>query len=80
MEAGNRAILSGLMEKHLDQLNGYHAEMMAERRIIVPRAEHEPWWNRITTLENWQNRLMGVGLVLVASAAIMGALVARFWK
>ena len=61
------------LEVRLDKLNELRAEVTSDRSNFITRIEFDSESKRIDTLEKWQAKLLGIGIVLALISAIIGA-------
>lgn len=72
------------IETRLESLNHLRAEVMRDRDSFVTKSyqeqAHAEVIRRLSAVESAQSRLAGMGIVLLALAGIMGALIGRVFK
>jgi len=70
------------LERRLEGLNELRAEVVRDRGRFVERKEHELLQsatdNRVSAIERWNSKVIGIGLMLVVLASVLSAL-AGIW-
>lgn len=65
----------------LEKMNKLRDEVIEDRTQYITKAEHEAMRkgdsDRITALEKWQNKLLGIAIVLAAISAFIGSLITK---
>ncbi|HUD76001.1 MAG TPA: hypothetical protein VMQ76_13095 [Terracidiphilus sp.] len=61
------------LEKRLDLLNELRGDVLTKAEW---NATHYPLADRVTKLENWQAKIVGGGLLLMAVSGALGAVIA----
>lgn len=69
----------------LDHMNALREEIPRRDALFLTRAEyltaHQNLVEKMGTLQSWQNKLMGIGIVIASLAGIAGAIIAHvFFK
>jgi hypothetical protein len=77
--------LAGInIDSKLEKLNELRQEVTQDRGLYVTRAEQkaeqEAINRRLSALESWQSKLMGIGIVLAVVAGLIGAAIARLFN
>jgi hypothetical protein len=69
------------MEKRLDKLNELRQEVIQDRSLMVLRVENdrrlEAIGDRISAVEKWQNKVVGIGIVFVLLSGLIGAMIGK---
>jgi hypothetical protein len=79
---------SAQIDSRLEKLNELRQEVVADRGIYLTRSEYEakhetlgarfkPIEEKIAGLEKWQNKVIGIGIVLVLLSGLIGALIGK---
>lgn len=72
------------LELRLGQLNELRSEVTQDRSNFITRVEYgasEKETNRrLTSVENWQSKVVGIGIILVILAGFIGAAVMRLFS
>lgn len=68
-------IATNNLEKRLELLNELRGDVLTKTEY---NSMHYPLSDRITKLENWQAKIVGGGLLLMAVSGALGAVIAYF--
>jgi hypothetical protein len=77
-------LATSTLENRLTQLNELRSEVTQDRGNFITRVEYEgsdkESNRRLTALENWQARLIGISIVLVLLSGFIGAAIMRLFS
>lgn len=65
------------LELRLQNLNELRADIIKDRDRFITNDVHNMVMDRLTKLEAWQSKMIGVGLVLMALSGLIGAILAH---
>lgn len=81
LEHEARDKLEGLLDKRLDEMNQFRAQIDKERTEYMTRQlyedRHASLIERMNRMETWQSKLVGVGMGLMVLSGILGAVIVR---
>lgn len=72
-------LVAASLEHRLETLNALRADVLKDREQFLTKSVYEEMHNavidRVTKLESWQDRIVGAGIILMALAGILGAVI-----
>lgn len=74
-------LASATIENRLEKLNELRQEVVKDRGLYITRVEydakHEDLKQQLSLMQGWQNKVIGIGLVLVLLMGLIGAFIGK---